>query len=156
MRRIIKASSNEGDVVLDPFCGCATACIAAEKLNRQWIGIDISEVAWDLVNRRMTATPAVGIFRGHHRTEVPARTDQPPDEVSPGIREMLYARQGRKCAGCGDAMRMRNLELDHITPRSKGGRHTDSNLQLLCGWCNRTKGNRDMNYLRVRLRETAG
>ena len=51
-------------------------------------------------------------------------------------------------------MRRRNLELDHITPRSKGGRHTDSNLQQLCGWCNRTKGNRAMSYLRVRLRET--
>ena len=38
LERIIKASSNEGDVVLDPFCGCATALIAAEKLDRQWIG----------------------------------------------------------------------------------------------------------------------
>ena len=39
--RIVKASSNEGDVVLDPFCGCATTLVAAEKLGRQWIGIDI-------------------------------------------------------------------------------------------------------------------
>ncbi|MCY4236922.1 MAG: site-specific DNA-methyltransferase [Rhodospirillaceae bacterium] len=38
--RVIRASSNEGDMVLDPFCGCATACVAAEKLNRQWVGID--------------------------------------------------------------------------------------------------------------------
>ena len=36
LERIIQASSNEGDVVLDPFCGCATACVAAEKLGRQW------------------------------------------------------------------------------------------------------------------------
>ena len=42
LERIIKASSNEGDVVLDPFCGCATACVAAENLGRRWIGIDIS------------------------------------------------------------------------------------------------------------------
>ena len=40
LERIIKASSNEGDMVLDPFCGCATTCIASEKLNRRWIGID--------------------------------------------------------------------------------------------------------------------
>ncbi len=40
--RIIKASSNEGDIVLDPFAGCATACVAAEKLKRQWVGIDLS------------------------------------------------------------------------------------------------------------------
>ena len=42
LERIIKASSNEGDVVLDPFCGCATACVAADKLGRKWVGIDIS------------------------------------------------------------------------------------------------------------------
>ena len=47
LERIIRASSNEGDVVLDPFCGCATTCVAAEKLNRQWIGVDISYKAFD-------------------------------------------------------------------------------------------------------------
>ena len=39
--RIIRASSNEGDIMLDPFCGCATACVAADRLNRQWAGIDL-------------------------------------------------------------------------------------------------------------------
>ena len=43
LERIIQASSNEGDMVLDPFCGCATTCIAAELLDRQWVGIDISD-----------------------------------------------------------------------------------------------------------------
>ena len=51
--RIIKASSNEGDVVLDPFCGCATACVSAESLGRQWIGIDLSPVAATLVESRL-------------------------------------------------------------------------------------------------------
>ncbi len=53
LERIIKASSNEGDFVLDPFCGCATTCIAAEKLGRQWMGIDISIKAYDLVKQRL-------------------------------------------------------------------------------------------------------
>ena len=53
LERIIKASSNEGDLVLDPFCGCATTCVAAEKLNRQWIGIDVSHKAYELVQERM-------------------------------------------------------------------------------------------------------
>ena len=53
LERIIKASSNEGDVILDPFCGCATTCIASEKLNRQWLGIDISIKAYDLVKDRL-------------------------------------------------------------------------------------------------------
>ena len=51
--RIIKASSNEGDVVLDPFCGCATACVAAENLGRRWIGIDITHLAITLVRHRL-------------------------------------------------------------------------------------------------------
>lgn len=50
--RIIKASSKEGDLVLDPFCGCATTCISAEKLKRKWIGIDISDKASDLIKMR--------------------------------------------------------------------------------------------------------
>ncbi len=51
--RIIKASSNEGDMVLDPFCGCATTCVAAERLGRQWIGIDVSFKAYELVKERL-------------------------------------------------------------------------------------------------------
>ncbi len=53
LERIIKNSSNEGDMVLDPFCGCATTCIAAEKLGRQWIGIDVSKKAFELVKERL-------------------------------------------------------------------------------------------------------
>ncbi len=53
LERIIKASSNEGDMVLDPFCGCATTCVAAEKLNRKWVGIDISIKAYELVKARL-------------------------------------------------------------------------------------------------------
>lgn len=54
LERIIDASSNPGDVVLDPFCGCGTAVHAAEKLERQWIGIDISHLAVALIKKRMT------------------------------------------------------------------------------------------------------
>ena len=53
LERIIGASSNEGDVVLDPFCGCGTAIAAAEKLNRQWIGIDITHLAVALMKNRL-------------------------------------------------------------------------------------------------------
>ena len=53
--RIIAASSNEGDVVLDPFCGCGTAIHAAQKLDRQWIGIDVTHLAISLIEKRMKA-----------------------------------------------------------------------------------------------------
>ena len=51
--RLIKASSNEGDVVLDPFAGCATTCVAAERLGRQWVGIDIWDNAKAVVLKRL-------------------------------------------------------------------------------------------------------
>jgi site-specific DNA-methyltransferase (adenine-specific) len=53
LERIIAASSNEGDVVLDPFCGCGTALDAAQKLNRNWIGIDITHLAVSLIEKRL-------------------------------------------------------------------------------------------------------
>ncbi|MGC8475638.1 MAG: DNA methyltransferase [Acetobacteraceae bacterium] len=53
LERIIAASSNEGDTILDPFCGCGTAVHAAEKLNRGWIGIDITHLAISLIERRL-------------------------------------------------------------------------------------------------------
>lgn len=54
LERIIKASSNEGGVVLDPFCGCGSAIAAAQKLKRQWIGIDITHLAITLIRSRLT------------------------------------------------------------------------------------------------------
>ena len=53
LERIISASSNEGDVVLDPFCGCGTTVHAAQKLKRQWIGIDVTHLAIGLIERRL-------------------------------------------------------------------------------------------------------
>ena len=53
LERIIRASSNEGDLVLDPFCGCGTTIHAAQKLGRQWIGIDVTHLAISLIERRL-------------------------------------------------------------------------------------------------------
>jgi hypothetical protein len=56
LERIIRASSNEGDVVLDPFCGCGTTVAVAERLKRHWIGIDITYLAINLIKRRLHDT----------------------------------------------------------------------------------------------------
>lgn len=53
LERIIEASSNEGDIVLDPFCGCGTAIVAAQKLKRKWIGIDVTHLAINLMRTRL-------------------------------------------------------------------------------------------------------
>jgi site-specific DNA-methyltransferase (adenine-specific) len=54
LERIVRASSNPGDVVLDPFCGCGTAVHAAQKLGREWIGIDVTHLAISLIEKRLT------------------------------------------------------------------------------------------------------
>jgi DNA modification methylase len=56
MERIVASSSNEGDVVLDPFCGCGTTVDAAEKLHRRWVGIDVTYLAVDLIRKRLRHT----------------------------------------------------------------------------------------------------
>ena len=81
LERIIKASSHEGDIVLDPFCGCATTCVAAERLGRKWIGIDVSHKAYEFVKERL-AKEIEGkdtLFHEqlvHFQTTPPARTDK--------------------------------------------------------------------------------
>ncbi len=56
LERVIATSSNEGDVVLDPFCGCGTTIDAAQKLGRKWIGIDVTYLAVDLISKRLRHT----------------------------------------------------------------------------------------------------
>ena len=74
LRRIITASTNEEDMILDPFAGCATACVAAEQLNRRWIGIDISEKAYELVKERLKVDAPSSLF-----SEIPVNfTTIPP------------------------------------------------------------------------------
>lgn len=148
IERIITAASNSDDMVLDPFCGCATACIAAERTGRQWAGIDISPKAVDLVQDRLQTE--LGIFwQGAARTDIPIRTDlgKIPKYNSKENKTWLYGEQQGYCHGCGDHFEMRILEIDHIIPKSKGGTDHRSNLQLLCSHCNRVKGNRSQEYL---------
>ena len=152
LERIIEASTNPEDIVLDPFCGCATACIAASKLNRQWIGIDISSLAADLVKSRMHDELGL-FFQGIHREDIPTRTDlgDIPNYNSPENKKLLYGEQGGFCNACGHHFQPQNLTFDHIIPRSRGGTSHISNLQLLCGSCNSTKGDRPQEFLLARL-----
>lgn len=72
--RIIQVSSNEGASVFDPFCGCATTLVAADRLNRDWIGIDISPKASELVVERIRDDQ--GMFQDIiARDDFPQRTD---------------------------------------------------------------------------------
>ena len=146
--RIIKASSEKGDLVLDPFCGCATACISAEKLGRKWIGIDISDRAGSLIKQRLKKDLNLKSSIVSIRKDLPIKNAPKPSRE---IKHILYGKQEGNCEGCEHYYPIRNMTIDHIIPTSKGGQDTDQNLQLLCGFCNSFKGDRSMSYLRAGL-----
>ena len=101
LERIISASSNPGDVVLDPFCGCATACVAAERLGREWVGIDISSKAVELVNMRLRDFMG-GLFHSRlvtARTDIPRRTDIETPIPYRKQKHVLFGRQEGRCGG---------------------------------------------------------
>ena len=72
LERIIAASSNVGDVVLDPFCGCGTTIAAAQKMDRQWIGIDITHLAVGLIKRRLADMFGGGAEQSYQVVGTPA------------------------------------------------------------------------------------
>ena len=155
LRIIIEASSDPGDLVLDPFCGCATTCIAAQDKGRQWAGIDISPKAAELVAMRMKKD--LGLFnKATNRTDIPGRTDLGKLPPPRSHKNHLYGEQHGHCAGCAEHFKHQHLEVDHIISRKKGGTDHMENLQLLCGSCNRVKGDRGMEYLISKLQITGG
>ncbi len=158
-QRIIRASTSPGDIVLDPFAGCATTCVAAESLDRQWAGIDIWDRAHEVVKDRLKTHVGV-LGEVHYTSSMPTRTDD-KQNASPFLRvkvnvfeppgrkmtraemyDHLLDQHGPKCLGCDRIFDdPRYLELDHNTPRSDGGLNHISNRILLCGPCNRLKSN---------------
>ena len=166
--RIIKASSNEDDMVLDPFCGCATACVAAERLGRQWIGIDISPSAETITKYRLLEEVQPLQPELWHNVDAnvivtnqpPVRTDvddpRPQQPPLPNYRihkNHLYGKQEGDCNGCERHFEIRNLTVDHIVPQAKGGTDHPKNLQLLCAACNSSKGTGTQEELISRLKE---
>ena len=151
--RVVQASSNPGDMVLDPFCGCATTLVAADRLGRRWAGIDLSPLAIRLVNDRIAEDrapkgrgKAVGgsLFRANALEKPPVRTDLGRLPNYRTHRHRLYGEQEGVCAGCETHFPFRVMDVDHMLPRSKGGTDHPDNLQLLCSGCNRSKGGRTM------------
>ena len=137
--------------MLDPFCGCATTCVAAERLQRQWIGIDISPKAIELVNMRLEKELGF-LGRVIRRSDIPKRSEKLPNYRT--HKHTFYGKQEGYCNGCKGHFPFRNMTIDHIVPRSKGGTDHEENLQLLCGACNSTKGNGTQAELIARLKDT--
>lgn len=75
LERIISASSNEGDTVLDPFCGCGTTIAAAHRLNRRWVGIDVTHLAVGLIKTRLQDTYGEAIRHEYEVTGEPVSVE---------------------------------------------------------------------------------
>jgi site-specific DNA-methyltransferase (adenine-specific) len=135
---------------MDPFCGCATTCVAAQQLQRHWIGIDIEKQAVKVLIQRLS--DGAGLFKDFTATDqIPKRSDLKEMLPSESVKQRLYNEQQGKCNACGREFEMWDFEIDHIIPKSKGGGDYYENYQLLCGSCNRIKGDRPMEYLRLKI-----
>ena len=137
LERLIGAYSNEGDLVLDPFCGCATACSAAERLGRRWMGIDLSPKAFELLSERLEREAWLGRQAGGpgppiHRTDIPARRRRDPL----ALKHRLFGVQEAKCRLCEHEIEFARMRMDHVRPV---WRYPNSRLQLLCERCNVVK-----------------
>ena len=169
--RIILASSNQGDIVLDPFAGCATTPIAAERLGRQWVAMDIWDGAHDIVLRPLGSRgpgrpgprhrPPVHVrrrdlryrsARPHRRRPgsrtVPAsyralrRTQRPTDEPRRKCTSICWRNTARSARAATAYSTIRATSNWTTTRRrSDGGLNHITNRILLCGPCNRLKSN---------------
>ena len=158
-KRMIEASSKPGDMVLDPFAGCATTCVAAEQLGRQWIGIDTQEKAGDVIQERLQSEVSANMAWNdivRTPTEAPERTDDGGPVATELVvvgrtrsipvrqaRAELIERDGQRCQGCGwEPPYADYLERDHKKPTSLGDKDEMSNYALLCSPCNGKKSNK--------------
>jgi len=167
LHRIIKASCPKGGVVLDPFCGCATTCVAAQQLGRKWVGIDIEKKAVEILVERLEGdghiesdsqqglkfkekgVDFIHLVKPLQRTDI--KIEEITSETKVGIKNRLFKQQECRCNGCTDIFEIHHFEIDHIIPKAKGGADYFENYQLLCGHCNKTKGARPMEYLRMKI-----
>ena len=153
LEKIILASSNKGDIILDPFCGCTTAMVAAEKLHRKWVGVDVSPFAKYYVKYRIEKELQKNI-KVVFLSDISGRNDINQEELSDWeYKKKLYEDQQEKCAGCTHYYHQKDLTVDHIIPTAKGGQDTQDNKQLLCFHCNTTKGTSSMEALKHKLRK---
>ena len=148
--RLVLASTNPGDVVIDPFCGCATTLIAAENAGRQWIGIDINPTTEELVIKQLDklSEGTEDFWRKEVtiRHGLPKRTDNKISKKKKDeLKEQLMVEQLKHqpylvCAICNHPTEHFYLEIGHEQPKCEDGGWEPDNLQLECSRCNRRKG----------------
>ena len=157
LERIFNASTQPGDLILDPFCGCATAMVAAQGMGRRWIGIDKEPYAIDQVRERLglwcnfeTEPPIRTDGDATDMRSIPVRLQRDPygwEKFTNNDKRVLLADiqakdEGVQCPGCGIVLPVRYFHLDHDRPKSdpRSSNMIDNRI-LLCAPCNGQKGN---------------
>lgn len=170
LHRIIDTSSNPGDVVFDPFCGCSTTLIAAlerpDNEKRHVIGCDIDSEVCQVMDLRVSELKdgkTQDMFRNvdikvldclNDKSLIPVRTDKTEadepatDPVRIDVRKIfgttLYGVQKGYCPGCKRHVEFDFMDVDHKLPIKRGGTNDQENLQMLCRTCNASKGSKTM------------
>ena len=153
---IVSASTDEGDIVLDPFAGSGTACVVADRLKRRWVGIEAAPQGFEILDSRLRRElkrryPLMPPIITHPNT--PRRTDieEMPDLMSAReARRTLYDRQSGRCNGCEHELPFHVLTLDLV---DKAQATDIEDLQLLCHFCRLLRGAKSMDYLTAQTYE---
>ena len=161
--RLVLASTDDGDLVLDPFCGCATTLVAAENRGRQWIGIDLNPTTEELVVKQLAklseGTEDFWRKKAKIRHDLPKRTDnrlskkelrERKDQL---IVQQMKIRPYLVCVVCGTPKDEFDLQVGHKHPKAGRGGWELENLQLECGRCNgRKSSTKTTEQVRAELR----
>ncbi len=145
LARIIEASSDRGDIVLDPFCGCGTTISVAQKLGRRWVGIDISPTALNIMRDRMSRImPLSAItFVGMEETEEALRKYKPFEFQNWVIRKFVGTHSPRKSGDMGiDGYSFMEANPIQVKRSDKVGRNVVDNFETAM-----RRGGHDTGYI---------
>ena len=140
LERIVRASSSPGDLVFDPFCGCATAMVAAERLGRQWVGCDLDEGAQEQTVKRIAEENPDAVVEFLDIRE----PKEPDDGRNLSDEQIMFGEQLGVCNLCRNPKTMWDFTVDHIKATGVGGQDVLANKQLLCNKCNSVKNQDNM------------
>ena len=167
--RLVKTVTKPDDLVIDPFCGCATTLIAAENAGCRWIGMDIDKARVDLIEPQLEKLTTQDLWKKEFKIieikskrDLPKRKDNKPSKKKMEELKDQLALNQRKfknycyCEICKHPFPYDYLEIDHKHPKAEGGGWELHNLQLLCSRCNRRKGSTKTNKQVERELEAEG
>ena len=145
---IISASSNPGDVVLDPFWGAAPTTVVAERLGRSWIAIATLPLAGAILEKRVKPEKMTILETPPERTDL--ADDHHPDNAAE-MRDLLYDRQDGRCPGCEYELPRHLLVIDRIAHLDGDEQDGPDNLQFLCLHCRALRGKNNIDHLKLQL-----